>query len=69
MKVLLRKKKTSLYYLGADQWTTEARQAWDFDQVEEAIRLHREKRLTDVEVVLRFDDPLCDAVLSLPTLG
>lgn len=67
MKVLLRKAKTSLYYVGTNQWATDAKQAWDFDQVEEVIRVHREEHLTDVEVVLNFDDPLCNCVLPLPT--
>jgi len=67
MKVLLRKAKTSLYYAGTDQWATDPRQARDFDQVEEAIRLQREEHLMDVEVVLSFDDPLCNCVLPIPT--
>ena len=69
MKVLLRETKTRLFYAGTQQWITDAKQAWDFDRVEEAIRLSREEQLTDAEVVLRFDDPACDAVLPLRTPG
>ena len=68
MKVLLRETKTRLYYAGTNQWTTDAQQARDFDEVERAIQLRRNEQLTDVEVVLRFDDPFCDAVLSLRKL-
>jgi len=67
MKVLLRKRKTDLYYAGADRWTSDLKQAQDFDQVERAVQLHREEQLPDAEVVLRFDDPACDAILPLRT--
>ena len=67
MKVLLRKTKTGLFYAGTQQWTTDLRQARDFNQVEEAIRRFQEEQLTDAEVVLRFDDPACDAILPLRT--
>jgi hypothetical protein len=69
MKVLLRKRKTSLYYVGANQWATDPKQARDFEEVERAIQLHRAEQLPDAEVVLSFDDSLCDAVLPLRTPG
>ena len=65
MKVLLRKTKTNLYYVGADQWTTETSQARDFVQVEQAIQFHRGERLAGVEVVVSFGDHLADLVLPL----
>jgi hypothetical protein len=65
MKVLLRKTNNSPYYVGSNQWTTDSSQARDFGQVEDAIELHRDEHLTDVEVVLRYDDPICDLVLPL----
>lgn len=65
MKVLLRKSKTSLYYAGGDEWTTDAARAQDFDQVDRAIQHRQCVQLADVEVVLSFDDPLCDLVLPL----
>jgi hypothetical protein len=67
MKVLLRNTETSLYYVGANQWTTDSKQARDLEEVERAIQLHRDEHLTDVEVVLNFDDPLCNCVLPLRT--
>jgi hypothetical protein len=67
MRVLLRQTKTSVYYAGPDQWATDAKQARDFEEVDRAIQVQRQERLANVEIVLRFDDPFCDAVLSLPT--
>ena len=65
MRVLLRQTRTKLYYDGRHQWTTDAGRAFDFDDVERAIKLGREAKLTEVEVVLAYDDPLCDLVLPL----
>jgi hypothetical protein len=64
VKVLLRKTKTSLYYVGADGWTTDPKQARDFEQVEAAIRHHAEEPLAGMEVVL-YDDLFSDLVLPL----
>jgi hypothetical protein len=67
MKVLLRKTETSLYYVGTNQWTADSSSARDFEQVEDAIQLHRDEQLTGVEVVLSYDDPRCDLVLPIRT--
>jgi hypothetical protein len=69
MKVLLRKTKTSLYYVGANQWTSDPKQARVFEQVEQAIQLQREERLIGVEVVLSYNDLLGDLVLPLQKPG
>ncbi len=69
MKVLLRQTKTSLYYVGTSQWSTNAKQARDFEEVEQAVQLQRHEQLANVEIVLSFDAPRCDAVMSLLTPG
>ena len=65
MKVLLRDTRSGHYYVGANQWTADSRSARDFEQVEQAIQLHRDEHLTGMEVVLSFDDHLCDLVLPI----
>jgi hypothetical protein len=65
MKVLLRNTKTNLYFVGINQWTDDPNQARDFGRVEDAIRLDREEQMTDMEVILRCDDPYGDLVLPL----
>jgi hypothetical protein len=67
MKVLLRKVKSPLCYAGNGQWTTDLQHARDFEHVHLAIELHREERLTEVEVVLSFEDGSCDLILPLRT--
>jgi hypothetical protein len=65
MKVLLRKTNDKLYYVGYNQWAADSKYARDFEEVEQAIQLHRDEELRGVEVVLSFDDPLCDLVLPI----
>ena len=65
MKVLLRKTNNSHYYVGNNQWTADSRYARDFEEVENAIQCHRDDQLMGVEVVLSYDDPLCDLVLPI----
>ena len=65
MRVLLRQGKTKLYYVSLHQWTADPKSALDFDDVERAIKLSRDANLTEVEVVLVYDDPLCDLVLPI----
>jgi hypothetical protein len=67
MKVLLRKTNNSHYYVGKNQWTADSRYARDFEEVENAIQCHRDDQLMGVEVVLRFDDPICDLALPIRT--
>jgi hypothetical protein len=65
MRVLLRQTKTKLYYVSLHEWIADAGSAFDFDDVERAIKLSRDANLTEVEVVLAYDDPFCDLVLPL----
>ena len=65
MRVLLRQTKTKLYYVSLHQWIAEAKGAFDFDDVERAIKLSRDANLTEMEVVLSYDDPSCDLVLPI----
>ncbi len=65
MKVLLRQSRTGLYYVSLREWTADAKSASTFDDVNTAIALSREANLTGVEVVLAYDDPVCDLVLPV----
>lgn len=67
MRVLLRQSNTGLYYAGERHWTVDMRSAFDFAEVERAIKTGREEKLTGVEVVLSFEDGRDDPVLPLPT--
>ena len=55
MRVFLRSKQTGKYF-GRDQdWTDNRSEAFDFTQIDQAITAAVQKRLGEVEVVLRFD--------------
>lgn len=64
MRVILRNRKTGLYYASCDQWVADPARALDFDEIEHAGRLVCEEDLTELEVVLSCDDSTCE--LALP---
>jgi hypothetical protein len=63
-KVLLRNRQTGQYYSGPSEWVGDGIGAHDFGTVENAAHLARTHKLNGMEVVLRYDDPVCD--LDLP---
>ncbi len=63
MKVLLRKTDAQLYYVGPDQWTSDRELALDCEDVERAMTLSRQARLTNMEVVVSDHDPEQDLSL------
>ena len=65
MRVLLHSTKTKLFFVAIKQWTADPKQARDFDEVHDAIRFNREEQMTDMEVVLSYDDPGSNVVLPL----
>jgi hypothetical protein len=72
MRVLLRKRRTNLYYVGADQHTgihhlaADHHKALDFDSVPRAAKFTFEQHLSDMAIILRYDWE--DVELALPVL-
>ena len=64
-KVFLRNREAGQYYAGSNRWSANSSEAHDFETVESAIELARTQKLTEMEVVLNYDDPACDLVLPL----
>ena len=64
MRVLLRNTQTGLYYAGDNQWTSEAPEAMNLVDLDHAAQLAREGSVTDAEVILSYNNPICQ--LSLP---
>lgn len=64
MHVLLRHRKTGLFYQCDDHWIGDAEAAHDFGSSANAILFVHERRLSDIEVILAFDDPRYN--ISLP---
>ena len=55
MRVLLRHKKTRLYYVGLNQMDGEHNQARDFTSVPQAARFALAEGLPEVEIIVRSD--------------
>jgi hypothetical protein len=55
MRVLLRHKKTRLYYVGLNQMAGEHSQARDFTSVPQAARFALAEGLPEVEIIVRSD--------------
>jgi hypothetical protein len=64
-QAFLRNRETGQYYAGSNEWSGNSSEAHHFESVESAIDLARTQRLADMEVVLHYDDPVCDLVLPL----
>lgn len=63
-KVFLRNRETGQYYAGSNLWSGSNSVAYDFETVESAAQLARNRGIAGIEVVVRDDDaPACDLVL------
>jgi hypothetical protein len=65
MRVVLRNRRTGLYYASCDRWVPDPSEALDLDAIEHAGRLAFEEGLTELEVVLDYDDPICQLALPI----
>jgi hypothetical protein len=57
MKTLLRHASTGKYFQSLDKWTPEREQAHDFGIVRRAIKFAQKMRISDLELILSFDEP------------
>ncbi len=67
MMVLLRDAASGRFYAGPDQWELDRSRALEFPTVESAAHCGRNQNHARLEVLLSYDDPLCDLVLPLGT--
>jgi hypothetical protein len=65
MKIYLRDSLTELYYGGNQTWCAEVSEAMDFDSVHTAALAAQEEKLETVNVVLRYEEPVCELALPL----
>jgi hypothetical protein len=63
--VFLRHRESGQYYAGSNGWSGSSSVAHDFETMESAAQLARNRGLAGIEVVVRFDNPGCDLVLPL----
>ncbi len=65
MKVLLRNSRIGLYYAGRKHWVGRPESAADLRTVERAAEVSREEDFSDMEVLVDYEDPVCQLVLPL----
>jgi hypothetical protein len=57
MTLSLRNKGTKLYYAGQGRWVDKAAKALGFQTVEDAMLLHHQEHLHDMELVVQHSAP------------
>jgi len=67
MRILLQQKKSGLYLKEAGDWTSDATEAIDFLSSTRAIDFCVANRVSDVQLVLKFEEQLYDIVLPVVT--
>jgi hypothetical protein len=67
MHVLLRHSNSRLFYAGLSQWTANTRYARDFGSIPRAERFARARQPATLEIVLRYEAPVCELTLPVPS--
>jgi hypothetical protein len=65
VKVLLRNSRIGLYYAGRKHWVGKAEAAADLETIERATELSREENFDEMDILVEYDDPICEQVLPL----
>ena len=65
MRILLQHKQTELYFKDIDSWVRSALEAMDFVSSTAAIDFCVTNRLTDVHLVLKFEEQKYDIVMPM----
>jgi len=66
MRILLQQFRTKLYFCRPEVWSAHPDAAFDFGHSRKALEFVREHQLSDVQLVVRFEDPRWDEVLPMP---
>ena len=66
MKVFIRNTQNGWYFQEPSKWTPNQGAACDLGQVARAVERLFEARLENVEILLSYDEPKYDLVLSVP---
>lgn len=65
MRVVLRNAGIGLYYAGRKHWVGNPDSTLDLETIERATELSRDETFEEMEILVNYDDPACDLVLSL----
>jgi len=67
MRIVLQQKETGLYFKDIGSWARESSEAMDFLSSTAAIDFCITNKLTDVQLVLKFDEQRYDIVMPVVT--
>jgi hypothetical protein len=67
MRIVLQQKETGLYFKDLGSWARESSEAMDFLSSTAAIDFCITNKLTDVQLVLKFDEQRYDIVMPVVT--
>jgi hypothetical protein len=65
MRVVLRHAGIGLYYVGRKHWVSNPNSALDLQTIERATELSRDESFGEMDIVVTYDDPVCELVLPL----
>ena len=65
MSVLLRNARIGLYYAGPKHWVGSPDTAADLRTIERAAELSRDENFEQMEILVDYEDPVCELVLPL----
>ena len=63
--MVLRRAGIGLYYAGRKHWLGNPDSALDLGSIERATELSREEAFEEMDIVVTYDDPVCELVLPL----
>ena len=69
MKVLLRNVVTGLFYAGHARWTEAHAEALDFQRPDLALDCVGQCQLSNMELVMHFEEPALDVPLRIVSAG
>jgi hypothetical protein len=69
MKILLRNTQTGLFYVGPDHWTENHPEAFDFEKTDLALDVVRDRKIQNIEVLLKFENPAFEIPLTVIGCG
>jgi hypothetical protein len=69
MRILLQQKETGLYFKDNGAWTHESSDSMDFISSTAALDFCATNKLSDVQLVFRFDGEKCDIVRPVVLAG
>lgn len=65
MNVVLRNAPSGFYYGGQKSWVNDRENALDLGTIEDAVEAGRAEGFGRMEIVVSYDDPVCELVLPV----